>query len=70
MEEIAIGVVNSKYEAFLFYEKLDKFLALRGQPDRCANALRPDCTGSRGGAQEECNAVHSARDAETGREEV
>lgn len=27
MEEIAIGIIDSKYEAFLFYERLDGFLS-------------------------------------------
>ena len=30
IEEIAVGVVDSKYESFLFYELLDKFLSGHG----------------------------------------
>jgi hypothetical protein len=31
IEEVAIGVVDSKYESFLFYESLDKFLREEGE---------------------------------------
>lgn len=32
IEEIAVGVIDSKYESFLFYEPLDKFLQGYGEP--------------------------------------
>lgn len=39
IEEIAIGVIDSKYESFLFYESLDKFLS--GHADAPPVALTP-----------------------------
>jgi hypothetical protein len=37
IEEIAVGLVDSKYESYLFYESLDKFLSGHGD----APAVRP-----------------------------
>lgn len=44
IEEIAIGIIDSKYESFLFYEPLDKFLS--GYADEPSAPLLP-LTGAR-----------------------
>jgi hypothetical protein len=41
IEEIAVGVIDSKYEAFLFYEPIDKFLSDTGDTRATSPASLP-----------------------------